>query len=235
MLDLELLRRVGFFSALEAKDLAAIRDVAEVRAFPKGKLLFCEGDRGDSFYLVLKGKVKATLLAEDGREVILSLLGPGEIVGEMALFDAEERRSATVETIEDSELLVLSGQAFLDVMAARPGIAMSVIATLAQRLRETSCRIRNLIFLDTYSRVGRYLVELARKQGRELADGSLLVLRPTHQEIANYIGTTRETVSRSMHELQAQGLIKIVGRRVILYRVNASGASPRPCTAGRRL
>ncbi len=221
MVDLELLRKVGFFSALEAKDLAAIRDASQVKLFSKGKLLFCEGERGDALYLVLKGKVKASLLAEDGREVILSLLGPGEIVGEMALFDVEERRSATVETLEDSELLVLSGQSFLDVMAARPGIAMNVIRTLSQRLRETSCRIRNLIFLDTYSRVGRYLVELARKQGRELADGSLLVMRPTHQEIANYLGTTRETVSRSMRELQEQGLLKIVGRRVILYRVNS--------------
>ncbi len=221
MVDLELLRKVGFFSELEAKDLAAIRDVAEVRPFQKGKLLFCEGDRGDALYLVLKGKVKATLLAEDGREIILSLLGPGEIVGEMALFDAEERRSATVETLEDSELMVLSGQAFLGVMASRPGIAMNVIRTLSQRLRDTSCRIRNLVFLDTYSRVGRYLVELARKQGRELADGSLFVMRPTHQEIANYLGTTRETVSRSMHDLQEQGLLRVVGRRVILYRVNS--------------
>ncbi len=221
MVDLELLRKVGFFSELEAKDLAAIRDVAEVRPFQKGKLLFCEGDRGDALYLVLKGKVKATLLAEDGREIILSLLGPGEIVGEMALFDVEERRSATVETLEDSELMVLSGQAFLDVMASRPGIATNVIRTLSQRLRDTSCRIRNLVFLDTYSRVGRYLVELARKQGRELADGSLLVMRPTHQEIANYLGTTRETVSRAMRDLQEQGLLKVVGRRVILYRVNS--------------
>ena len=221
MVDLELLRKVGFFSALEAKDLAAIRDAAQVRAFPKGKLLFCEGDRGDALYLVLRGKVKASLLAEDGREVILSLLGAGEIVGEMALFDVEERRSATVETLEDSELLVLSGQDFLGVMVSRPAIAMNVIRALSQRLRDTSCRIRNLIFLDAYSRVGRYLVDLARKQGRELADGSLLVMRPAHQEIANYIGTTRETVSRSMRELQEQGLLKIVGRRVILYRVNS--------------
>lgn len=219
MFDLELLRKVGFFSKLEAKDLAAVRDAAQIRKVSKSTLLFCEGDRGDALYLVLAGKVKASLLAEDGREVILSLLGPGEIVGEMALFDMEERRSATVETLEDSELLVLSGAQFLKVLEGRPAIAMSVIRTLARRLRDTSSRIRSLVFLDTYSRVGRFLLDLAHEQGRELADGSLLVSRPTHQEIANYIGATRETVSRALSELQGQGLIRLVGRRVILYRV----------------
>jgi len=219
MFDLELLRKVGFFAKLEAKDLAAVRDAAQVRKVPKNTLLFCEGDRGDALYLVLQGKVKASLLAEDGREVILSVLGPGELVGEMALFDLEERRSATVETLEDSELLVLSGVQFLKVLEGRPAIALSVIRTLSHRLRDTSSRIRSLVFLDTYSRVGRYLLDLAQQQGRELADGSLLVLRPTHQDIANFIGTTRETVSRALGELQSQGLIRLVGRRVILYRV----------------
>jgi len=219
MFDLELLRKVGFFSKLEARDLAAVRDAAQVKKLPKNTLLFCEGDRGDALYLVLQGKVKASLLAEDGREVILSVLGPGELVGEMALFDLEERRSATVETLEDSELLVLSGVQFLKVLEGRPAIALSVIRTLSHRLRDTSSRIRSLVFLDTYSRVGRYLLDLAQQQGRELADGSLLVLRPTHQDIANFIGTTRETVSRALGELQSQGLIRLVGRRVILYRV----------------
>lgn len=219
MFNLDVLRKVGFFSKLEARDLAAVRDAAQVKKVPKSTLLFCEGDRGDALYLVLEGKVKASLLAEDGREVILSVLGPGELVGEMALFDLEERRSATVETLEDSELLVLSGAQFLKVIESRPAIALSVIRTLSHRLRDTSSRIRSLVFLDTYSRVGRYLLDLAHQQGRELADGSLLVMRPTHQEIANFIGTTRETVSRALGELQNQGLIRLVGRRVILYRV----------------
>lgn len=219
MFDLELLRKVGFFAKLEAKDLAAVRDAAQIKKVPKSTILFCEGDRGDALYLVLQGKVKASLLAEDGREVILSLLGPGELVGEMALFDMEERRSATVETMEDSELLVLSGAQFLKVLEGRPAIALSVIRTLARRLRDTSSRIRSLVFLDTYSRVGRFLLDLAQEQGRELADGSLLVSRPTHQEMANFIGATRETVSRALTELQQQGLIRLVGRRVILYRV----------------
>jgi len=137
----------------------------------------------------------------------------------MALFDLEERRSATVITIEDTELLTLSGQQFILVLEENPSIALSVIKSLSHRLREASHRIGNLVFLDTYSRVGRYLLDLGKQQGRYLADGSLLLPRPTHQDIANFIGTSRETVSRSMKELQNQGLLQVVGRKVILHRI----------------
>ena len=219
MFDLDLLRKVDLFSHLEPKQLAAIRAAAQVKKIPKETILFCEGDKGDMLYLILEGQVKATLLAEDGREVILSVLKAGELVGEMALFDLEERRSATVITVDDCELLTLSGQQFLKVLNENPSIAMSVIKSLSRRLRDASSRIGNLVFLDTYARVGRYLVELGKSNGRYLADGSLLVTRPTHQDIANIIGTTRETVSRTLKELENQGLIKLVGRNVILYRI----------------
>jgi CRP/FNR family transcriptional regulator, cyclic AMP receptor protein len=219
MFDLELLRKVDLFSHLDPKQLAAVRAAAHVKRIPKDSILFCEGDKGDTLYLILEGRVKATLLAEDGREVILSTIGAGELVGEMAVFDLEETRSATVITVEDSELLTLSGQQFIKVMQENPTIALSVIRSLTRRLKDASSRIGNLVFLDTYARVGRYLVELGKSSGRYLADGSLLVQRPTHQEIANYIGTTRETVSRTLKELEHQGLIRMVGRNVILYRI----------------
>jgi CRP/FNR family cyclic AMP-dependent transcriptional regulator len=219
MFDLDVLRKVTLFSHLEPKQLAAVRNAAQVKKIPKDTILFCEGDRGDMLYLILEGRVKATLLAEDGREVILSALGPGELVGEMALFDLEERRSATVITTEDAELLTLSGQKFLEVLGENPAISLSVIKSLSSRLREASRRIGNLVFLDTYSRVGRYLLDIGKQEGRYLADGSLLIRRPTHQDIASFIGTSRETVSRAIKELQNQGLLRVVGRKVILHRI----------------
>ena len=222
MEDLELLKKVPLFTNLGPRELMAIKDTASVIKLPKQNILFCEGDRGDALYLILKGKVKAFLLAEDGREVILSILDSGEIVGEMAIFDLEERRSATVETLEECEFLTISGDKFVKVLENHPQIGISVIKTLSRRLRDTSSRIRNLIFLDTYSRVGRFLLERAKTEGRELADGSVLVSRPTHEEIAGFIGTTRETVSRSLKELENQGLIRNIGRKVILYKIHKS-------------
>ncbi len=219
MQDIELLKRVPLFQNLSPRELMAVKDSANVIKLPKQNILFCEGDKGDALFLILKGKVKAFLLAEDGREVILSFMGQGEIVGEMAIFDLEERRSATVETLEDCEFLTITGDKFIKVLEGNPQISLNVLKTLSSRLRDTSSRIRNLIFLDTYSRVGRYLLDRAKTEGRELADGSVLVTRPTHEDIANFIGTSRETVSRSLKELEGQGLLRNVGRKVILYKI----------------
>lgn len=219
MEELELLKKVSLFSNLSQKELMVVRDNAKIISIPKNTILFYEGDRGDTLYLILKGKVKAFLLAEDGREVILSEFGKGEIVGEMAIFDLEEKRSATVETLEDSQFLTLNGRDFIKVLSSNLDVAISVIKTLSRRLKDTSTRIRNLIFLDTYSRVGRFLLEMAKKEGRELADGSLIVNRPKHDEIASFVGTSRESVSRALKELENQGLIRSIGKKVILYRV----------------
>lgn len=213
------LKSVPLFSGLSATQLESIHRVSQTREFAKETLLFREGDQGDSLYLVLSGRVKAILMAEDGREVILAFLGPGELVGEMALFDPEERRTATVVTAEQSSLLILSGRQFMEVIMQNPSIALSILRTLTRRLKDTSSRIANLIFLDTYSRVGTYLLRIAEQEGRKLADGSFVVNRPPHHEIAHFIGSSRETVSRALKELEHEGLIKVVGKKVILYRL----------------
>jgi len=219
MAQSEALRSVPLFKGLSPKQLESIHAVAQTREFAKETLLFREGDTGDSLYLIVSGRVRAVLMAEDGREVILAYLGPGEIVGEMALFNPDERRTATVVTAEPSTLLILSGHQIMEVLLQNPPIAISLLRTLTQRLRDTSNRIANLIFLDTFSRVGRYLLKLAEREGRRLADGSFLVNRPPHHEIAEFIGSSRETVSRALKELEHQGLIKVVGKKVILYRL----------------
>lgn len=219
MAQSEALRSVPLFRGLSPKQLVSIHAVAQTREFAKEAVLFREGDTGDSLYLIVSGRVRAVLMAEDGREVILAYLGPGEIVGEMALFNPDERRTATVVAAEPSTLLILSGHKIMEVLAQNPPIAISLLRTLTQRLRDTSNRIANLIFLDTFSRVGRYLLTLAEREGRRLADGSFLVSRPPHHEIAEFIGSSRETVSRALKELEHQGLIKVVGKKVILYRL----------------
>ncbi len=221
MIDTSVLRRVPLFAGLSPKHLESILAVSQTQVFPKETLLFRQGDRGESLFLVLSGRVKAVLLAEDGRELILAVFGPGEIFGEMALFDPDERRTATVVTVETTSLLTLSGKEFMAMLADHAAIAQSLLCTLTQRLKESSSRIANLIFLDTYSRVGTYLVKMAEQQGRRLADGSLVLTRPPQQDIADYIGSSRETVSRALKELEHQGLIRVIGKKVILHRIKA--------------
>ncbi len=220
-METSVLRSVPLFAGLSQKHLESILAVSQTQVFPKETLLFRQGDRGESLFLVLSGRVKAVLLAEDGRELILAVFGPGEIFGEMALFDPDERRTATVVTVEPVSLFTLSGKEFMAMLSNHPAIAQSLLRTLTQRLKESSSRIANLIFLDTYSRVGTYLVKMAEEQGRRLADGSLVLTRPPQQDIADYIGSSRETVSRALKELEHQGLIRVIGKKVILHRIKA--------------
>ncbi len=220
-METSVLRTVPLFAGLSPKHLESILAVSQTQVFSKDTRLFEQGDRGESLFLVLSGRVKAVLLAEDGRELILAIFGPGEIFGEMALFDPDERRTATVVTVETTTLLTLSGKEFMAMLGDHPAIAQSLLRTLTQRLKESSSRIANLIFLDTYSRVGTYLVKMGEQQGRRLADGSLVLTRPPQQDIADYIGSSRETVSRALKELEHQGLIRVIGKKVILHRIKA--------------
>ncbi len=220
-METSVLRSVPLFAGLSPKHLESILAVSQTQVFPKDTRLFGQGDRGESLFLVLSGRVKAVLLAEDGRELILAIFGPGEIFGEMALFDPDERRTATVVTVETTTLLTLSGKEFMAMLGDHPAIAQSLLRTLTQRLKDSSSRIANLIFLDTYSRVGTYLVKMGEQQGRRLADGSLVLTRPPQQDIAEYIGSSRETVSRALKELEHQGLIRVIGKKVILHRIKA--------------
>ena len=220
MVDIKLLEGVPLFSGLSPGELKSIVEVSQVRSLEKDSVVFRQGDRGDFLCLVLSGRLKAILLGEDGREVILSHFGPGEIVGEMAVLDSEEERSATVVAAEETTLLTLSGREFMSVLRANPAMSLAVLQTVVGRLRETTRRMGSLIFLDTASRVGNYLAAIAKKQGKRLADGSVLVTRPTQQEIAHYIGASRETVSRALSDLEHHGLIRMIGKKVILYRVD---------------
>ncbi len=219
MNPVEVLRAVPFFAGLNQNQLETVQRVSEIQHFPKDAILFREGDRGNALYVVLSGRVKVVKLADDGREFILASFGPGELFGEMALFDADEKRTATVVTFEPSSLLVISGKLFMAMLMENPAISLSLLRTVTQRLKESSARFANLIFLDTYSRVGNYLVKMAQDGGRRLADGSLVITRPPQQEIADFVGSSRETVSRALKELEHQGLIRMIGKKVILSRL----------------
>ena len=213
--DQELLRTVPIFSELTDGDIASLARLSSRRRFPKDTVVFFENEEGDFFFMILEGRIKVTILGDDGREVILSMLGPGDFFGEMALLD-NEPRSATAIAVEESELLQLHRTDFQTVLTDNRSIQHALIKILTGRLRRANHQISTLALLDVYGRVARVIVDMAREEGRRLRDGRIAFRRATHQEIANRIGTTRETVTRMLKDLERQGLIHIEGKEIVV-------------------
>jgi len=213
--DQELLRTVPIFAELTDGDIASLGRLTARRRFPKDTVVFFENEEGDSFFMILEGRIKVTILGDDGREVILSMLGPGDFFGEMALLD-NEPRSATATAREETELLSLHRNDFQTVLTDNRSITTALIKILTARLRRANHQISTLALLDVYGRVARVIVDMAREEGRRLRDGRIAFRRATHQEIANRIGTTRETVTRMLKDLERQGLIHIEGKEIVV-------------------
>jgi len=213
--DQELLRTVPIFSELSEADIAALARLTSRRTCPKDTVVFFENEEGDSFFCIVAGRIKVTILGDDGREVILSVLGRGDFFGEMALLD-NEPRSATAIAVEDTELLSLHRNDFQSVLSDNRSIMSALIKILTARLRRANHQISTLALLDVYGRVARVIVDTARDEGKRLKDGRIAFRRATHQEIANRIGTTRETVTRMLKDLERQGLIHIDGKEVVV-------------------
>ena len=205
------LSQVPMFSMLREGDLERLSEAARERSYPKNSVILFQNDPGDALYVVLAGQVKIVLTAEDGREVILSVRSPGDFFGEMSLID-EEPRSAHVIAMEDSRLLVLRREDFLRCLREMPEIATGLLRSLCKRLRQADNKIGSLVLLDVPGRVARLLLEMADEN-----DGINITQRLTHHMIAQMIGSSRETVSRTMRDLTSNGHIE-VARKVVTIR-----------------
>lgn len=216
-MEAALFRRFSLFAELDDRELAAVADVAKSRRHTKDEVVFHEDESGDVFCLIREGRVKVTMVSPEGKEIILSMLGPGDFFGEMSLLD-DEPRSATVIATENLELLILWRSDFLQLLHENFSISRKVLVELSRRLRLASDRIESLATMDVYGRLARFLLDLAITSGIELANGYVAVTRPTHQAIANTIGTSRETVSRLIHDLMRQDLLLSEGKTIYLRR-----------------
>lgn len=210
----ERLRRVPLFAHLSDAELGRVAEATRQRSYPKNSVILFEDDPGDALYIVAGGQVKVVLIGEDGREVILAMLKDGDFFGEMSLID-HQPRSAHVIAMEDSDLLVLRQQEFMECMREMPRIALGLLQALSRRLRMADDKIGGLVLLDVTGRVARLLLELAEEH-----DGARVPRKITHHQIAQMIGSSRETVSRTIRELADRGLIEVT-RPAILIRDRA--------------
>jgi CRP-like cAMP-binding protein len=210
-----LLGRSAIFGGLSTPELAALAARMKLHRFDAGAFIVGQDEAGDSLFVVVDGRVKVTLLSESGREVILSVLRAGDAFGEMSLLDGEVR-SASVVALDETTVLVLERSAFVRHIQAHPDTALAILRVMSQRLREADRVIGNLALLDVYGRVARFLHDLGEREGDEVDEGTLLKDRPTHQEIASMVGTSRETVSRVLGDFARRGLIVVSGKQVLL-------------------
>jgi CRP/FNR family cyclic AMP-dependent transcriptional regulator len=209
---LEIFESIAIFSGLPATDLAVIAECAATRSFKKNAILMNEGDRADSLYLILNGKVRVYVSNDESNtEVTLNILGPGGYFGELALLD-EGSRSASVMTLEPTRLAIVSKVDFEQCLSNNPAIALNLIRALVYRIRALTDKVGTLALLDVYGRVARTLLNLAEeREGRQVIGQKL-----TYQEIASMIGASHRMVSRIMKDLTTGGYITVKDKKITI-------------------
>jgi CRP/FNR family cyclic AMP-dependent transcriptional regulator len=215
---LEVLRSVPLFRQVPDADLQALAQLVRERSHTKGSVILSQGDSGDALFLIRTGQVKVTVIAEDGREVILSVLGSGSFFGEMALLD-DEPRSAHVIAMEHSTLLQLRREDFRARLRLSPDLSISLLRELSRRLRRADDTIASLMLLDVNGRIAHLLLELAREEGGN--EGARIARRLTHASLGQMVGASRETVSRTMRNLVLRNVIAVTRREITLLDLGA--------------
>jgi CRP-like cAMP-binding protein len=198
-----LLAQVPVLADLPAADLEQISEVAHPRRFAAGEVVFREGDSSNTCYIVRTGRARAVREHPDGRQLALATFGPGDIFGELAMFD-DERRSATVEVVEPLETLAILGNDLRRLMEQRPQLAIALAAALSRRLRATNERLASQSFQTVQSRVATVLGQLVEQEGEARTDVPLTV---TQAEVAQLAGSSRESASRFLAVLERAGVI----------------------------
>ena len=213
------LRNVPIFTALSDSDLNRIASKMVSRDYEKGQMILLEESTGETFFIITSGTVKVTRLSDDGREVILALLGENDFFGEMSLLDGEGR-SANIVANEDAEVMTLSRRDFLEYLETYPKIAIALLEELAVRIRKSDQQIESLSLSDSEQRIGITLIRLAEESGT-IKRGDVTVQNlPYQQDIANMAGTSRETVSRTLKLLEDKKLVKRNGSDITIFNFN---------------
>jgi CRP/FNR family transcriptional regulator, cyclic AMP receptor protein len=210
------LKSVPLFSNLSNRQLDILYKAGVIKKFTRGDVIVYQDDPGDTFYIVVSGRVKVTLLNEDGKEIVLSILKGGDFFGELSLLD-DEPRSANVIIVEDTSLFSLTRTQFYQLISARPDILRKVLKEICTRLRDADEKIGSLAFLDVYGRTIRILQQMAHDQGIKTRNGIEILNAPTHQELSNMVGASREAITRIIKILKEnRNLVSYKGRRLIL-------------------
>ncbi len=206
---------IPLFQGLPEEDLRFLAEESVARTFQANDVLFYQGDPGQMCQIIMRGRVKVYVIGEDGRELSVCILGPGEIVGEMALFE-DLPRSASVETFEETETLELSREVLIRGLHRSPRLALGLLRAMSSRLRSTTEEAEGLATLTVSERLMQRLRRLAAWAGRPTSGGVRIALPLTQQELAALVGTSRESVNRALGGLRRQGKVRLENGWIIL-------------------
>ncbi len=221
LIDLAALRQKSvLFAALSDGEAWELIGLSRQENASARQDIYQVGQIGDSLHIVLEGRVKVSLLSEEGKEAILSILGAGEVFGEMSLFDGDPR-SATVTTMEPCRFLVLRRQTFLPFLEKRPQVMLELIAEMSRRLRATNTLVGNLSFLNLSARLARILLNLVQQYGKMSPKGIVIGLKLSQEELGHLVGVSRESVNRQLRLWVESGLIEYTQGTLIVLNSDA--------------
>ena len=211
----DVLRRAPLFQALDDDGAAALQAGVTIVELARAERLFEEGASGNQLYVVLDGKIKLTRAAADGRENLLSVVGPGEMFGELSLFDPRPRTASAI-AVTDSRLGALAHDDLRNWLTGRPDVALHLLQALAQRLRRANDVMADLVFTDVPGRVAKALLDLADRFGEVREDGLQVNHDLTQEELAQLVGASRETVNKALADFAARGWLQLSAKSVLL-------------------
>jgi len=209
------LKKVPILGDLGAEALARLAEKVEMKEIRRRQVLYLPGDPGQAVYFVNGGRVKVSKVTRDGKELTLAYRGPGEIFGETCLIDGGPREEMA-EAMENALVTEIERTEFERMLQAQALLGYRLTKVLAARRRDVENKIENLVFKDVNSKLAELLLRLANEYGVDDSRGTLVALKITHQEMANLIGSTRETVSLTLSMFKKKGLIATEGRKVII-------------------
>lgn len=212
----KILKQVPLFAGLGDTDLAQVAGIAEKRTYDKNVTLFDKGDPGQSLMILLAGRLRIFLAHEDGREITLTFLKPYGYLGEVSLLD-DGPRSASVQAVEKSEVCIIHKERFRALLVKHPGIALTLLEQVSRIVRTLTEEVDGLSFHDVYGRVARKIWSLVAAEGAKTARGLEVRHELTHQELANMVGSARETVTKVLGSMEADEIL-VMDRRVILVK-----------------
>ena len=215
----EVVRRAPLFTALDEAAAVSLRASMDSVKIAKGSILFKEGDDGEHLYVIIDGKLKLGTSSGDGRENLLSILGPGEMFGELSLFDPGPRTS-TATAVTDAKLLSLSHEKVIPWLKQNPEVSLQLLTRLSQRLRRTNEAVGDLVFSDVPGRVAKALIDLGDRFGKTTPEGLLVNHDLTQEELAQLVGASRETVNKALADFAGRGWLKLDGRSVLIADVD---------------
>ena len=216
--DDQVFRKAPLFTALDEETAQSLRASMDPVRIAKGSILFSEGDVGEHLYVILEGKLKLGTSSGDGRENLLSILGPGEMFGELSLFDPGPRTS-TATAVTDCRLLSLGHKQAIPWITAHPQVSLELLARMAQRLRRTNEAVGDLVFSDVPGRVAKALIDLGGRFGKTTDEGLLVNHDLTQEELAQLVGASRETVNKALADFAGRGWLRLDGRSVVINDV----------------